>query len=85
MAKVKINSKLEHEWIVNFKALQEGFKKQQVDKVCIVEYSFLSFLFFFVVVVVVVDLFEFNCLIGPHQRYWLYDSRISQKKIGLLI
>lgn len=37
MGKVKINSKLEHEWIVNFKALQEGFKKQQVDKVIPVE------------------------------------------------
>ncbi len=41
MAKVKINSKLEHEWIVNFKALQEGFKKQQVDKVCIVIKAFI--------------------------------------------
>ncbi len=41
MAKVKINSKLEHEWIVNFKQLQEGFKKQQVDKVRIVGYIVL--------------------------------------------
>lgn len=34
MTKVKIASKLDHEWIANFKALQEGFKKLQVDKVC---------------------------------------------------
>lgn len=34
MQKVKINSKLDHEWIANFKALQEGFKKLSVDKVC---------------------------------------------------
>lgn len=37
MTKVKISSKLEHEWIGNFKALQEGFKKLQVDKVIPVE------------------------------------------------
>merc|ERR1719354_1520608 len=37
MTKVKIASKLDHEWIANFKALQEGFKKLQVDKVIPVE------------------------------------------------
>lgn len=37
MQKVKINTKLEHEYISNFKALQEGFKKLQVDKVIPVE------------------------------------------------
>lgn len=37
MQKVKINSKLDHEWIANFKSLQEGFKKLSVDKVIPVE------------------------------------------------
>ena len=33
MKKVKIDTKLEHEYINNFKALQEGFKKFNVEKV----------------------------------------------------
>ena len=33
MTKVKFNTKLEHEYIANFKALQEGFKKVNAEKV----------------------------------------------------
>lgn len=33
MKKVKFDTKLEHEYINNFKALQEGFKKLNVEKV----------------------------------------------------
>jgi len=37
LKKVKWNSKLEHEWITNFKVLQEAFKKMNVDKIVPVE------------------------------------------------
>ena len=33
MKKVKFDTKLEHEYINNFKCLQEGFKKVNVEKV----------------------------------------------------
>lgn len=33
MKKVKVQAKLEHEYIVNWKLLQNGFKKVGVDKV----------------------------------------------------
>ena len=33
MKKVKFDTKLEHEFINNFKMLQEGFKKANVEKV----------------------------------------------------
>lgn len=33
LKKVKFHSKLEHEYIQNFKIIQEAFKKQNVDKV----------------------------------------------------
>jgi RP/EB family microtubule-associated protein len=33
MKKVKFDTKLEHEFINNFKSLQEGFKKVNVEKV----------------------------------------------------
>ena len=33
MKKVKFDTKLEHEYINNYKALQEGFKKVNVEKV----------------------------------------------------
>ncbi len=35
MKKVKFDTKLEHEFINNFKILQEGFKKVNVEKVWI--------------------------------------------------
>lgn len=35
MKKVKFDTKLEHEFINNFKSLQEGFKKVNVEKVWI--------------------------------------------------
>lgn len=35
MKKVKFNTNLEHEYINNFKVLQEGFKKMNVEKVYI--------------------------------------------------
>lgn len=34
MKKVKFDTKLEHEYINNYKNLQEGFKKLNVEKVC---------------------------------------------------
>lgn len=34
MKKVKFDTKLEHEYINNYKILQEGFKKANVEKVC---------------------------------------------------
>lgn len=34
MKKVKVQAKLEHEFIQNWKILQNGFKKVGVDKVC---------------------------------------------------
>lgn len=34
MKKVKVQAKLEHEFIQNWKLLQNGFKKVGVDKVC---------------------------------------------------
>lgn len=34
MKKVKFDTKLEHEYINNYKNLQEGFKKVNVEKVC---------------------------------------------------
>lgn len=37
MKKVKFDTKLEHEYISNFKALQEGFKKLNVEKIIPVE------------------------------------------------
>ncbi|KAK6172006.1 hypothetical protein SNE40_018412 [Patella caerulea] len=37
MKKIKFNTKLEHEYIANFKALQNSFKKVTVDKVIPVE------------------------------------------------
>jgi len=37
MKKVKWNTKLEHEYIVNFKVLQDAFKKMNVDKIVPVE------------------------------------------------
>jgi hypothetical protein len=46
MAKVKISTKLEHEYITNYKALQEAFKKVNVEKVCIV-FSVFFFCYFF--------------------------------------
>jgi RP/EB family microtubule-associated protein len=33
MKKIKFDTKLEHEFISNFKVLQEGFKKVNVEKV----------------------------------------------------
>lgn len=33
MKKVKFDTKLEHEYINNYKVLQEGFKKMTVEKV----------------------------------------------------
>lgn len=33
LKKVKFNTKLEHEYIQNFKLLQNAFKKSQTDKV----------------------------------------------------
>ena len=36
MKKVKWTSKLEHEYIANFKLLQDCFNKTGVDKVCVV-------------------------------------------------
>jgi hypothetical protein len=33
MKKVKYDTKLEHEYIANYKALQEGFKKVNAEKV----------------------------------------------------
>ena len=33
MTKVKFNTKLEHEYIANYKALQEAFKKVNAEKV----------------------------------------------------
>ena len=35
MKKIKFNTKLEHEYINNYKILQEGFKYIQIEKVCI--------------------------------------------------
>ena len=47
MKKVKFTTKLEHEYIQNFKILQAAFKKMNVDKVsdiCYEQlYSFMSF------------------------------------------
>ena len=34
LKRVKYNSKLEHEYITNFKILQASFKKMNVDQVC---------------------------------------------------
>jgi len=35
MKKVKFSTRLEHEYISNFKVLQNAFKKVGVDKVCL--------------------------------------------------
>ncbi len=35
MKKVKFNTKLEHEFINNYKILQEAFKHINIEKVCI--------------------------------------------------
>ena len=65
MTKVKFNTKLEHEYIANFKALQEGFKKVNAEKVgvvfsfqfkkqnCIFIFALLSFSFFFLLLIYV--------------------------------
>jgi hypothetical protein len=45
MKKVKFNTKLEHEYINNFKTLQEGLKNVNIEKVCI---FFLNVSFLFV-------------------------------------
>jgi len=44
MKKVKWSSKLEHEYIANFKILQESFKKTGVDKVSTLMLLFYAFL-----------------------------------------
>ena len=36
MKKVKFDAKLEHEFIQNWKILQNGFKKCGIDKVCLI-------------------------------------------------
>jgi hypothetical protein len=38
MTKVKFNTKLEHEYIANYKALQEAFKKVNAEKVGVLKY-----------------------------------------------
>ena len=37
MLQVKFNTKLEHEYITNYKVLQASFKKMNVDKVVVVD------------------------------------------------
>merc|ERR1719362_2272091 len=37
LKKVKFNTKLEHEYITNYKVLQASFKKMNVDKVVVVD------------------------------------------------
>jgi hypothetical protein len=51
--KVKFDTKLEHEYINNYKCLQEGFKKVNVEKVIIEMITF--FLSFFVLLNFVCD------------------------------
>jgi hypothetical protein len=57
MKKVKFDTKLEHEYINNFKNLQEGFKKLNVEKVCsnsknLFFYPCSVLLVFFVVIII---------------------------------
>lgn len=56
MKKVKFDTKLEHEYINNFKILQEGFKKVNVEKVC-VKNNFYCLCFFFNVMFVFISIF----------------------------
>jgi hypothetical protein len=34
MARVKMNAKLEYEYLANFKVMQTAFKTKRIDKVC---------------------------------------------------
>ena len=54
LKRVKYRTNLEHEYIQNFKILQGGFKKMNVDKVCAIYifihltvYNFYFFYFFY--------------------------------------
>ena len=47
LKKIKFDAKHEHEFIHNFKALQNSFKKMGVDKVTKKYNNFLHFTFFF--------------------------------------
>ena len=59
MKKVKFDTKLEHEYINNFKILQEGFKKVNVEKVGVFKSLALLVLTFYVVVLVLICLIIF--------------------------
>ena len=46
MKKVKFDTKLEHEYINNYKCLQEGFKKVNVEKVIHIEIKLFCVIYY---------------------------------------